>query len=84
MVPVEGRINCKSQVGFFYLLWSSKAPAKQYLGSSAREPRVRLGEHMRNIENRRLNKAVAKHLYDIGNSASDLIFVPLKKIKSSN
>ena len=84
VVPVEGRLNCKSQGGFLYLLWSSKAPAKQYLGSSAREPRVRLGEHRRDIENRRLNKAVAKHFNDTGSTAADLVFVPFKRIKSSD
>ena len=36
------------------------------------------------MENRRLNKAVAKHFFDTVSSASDLVFVPFKRIKSSN
>ena len=32
----------------------------------------------------RLNKAVAKHFYDTGSTAADLVFVPFKRIKSSN
>ena len=66
------------------MLWISKASANQYLGISARETWVRLSKHRRDIENRRLNKAVAKHFYDTGSSASDLMFVPFKKIKSSD
>ena len=62
VIQVEGRINCKTNCGYLYLLWSSKAPNKQYIGSSSREPRFRLGEH-RDIENGRLDKAVFKHFF---------------------
>ena len=67
-----------------YLLWSSKAPNKQYIGSSSREPRFRLGEHRRDIQNGRLDKAVAKHFSDTNSSVKDLVFIPFKKIKSSD
>ena len=60
-IPVEGKINCKSPGGHLYLLWSSKAPAKQYLGNSSREPRERLKEHRRDIINGKVEKAVPKH-----------------------
>ena len=84
VVQVEGKMNCKTRGGYLYLLWSSKAPAKQYIGSSDREPRVRLGEHRRDIENVRLDKAVPKHFYDTRSTAADLIFVPFKRIKADD
>ena len=30
-IPVQGRINCKTE-GFLYILWSAKRPDMQYLG----------------------------------------------------
>ena len=49
--------NNLQEGGFLYLLWSTKAPAMQYLGSSEQEPVRRLGGHKGDIENRRLKKA---------------------------
>ena len=83
-VQVEGRITCKTAGGYLYLLWSKKAPAKQYLGSSAREPRQRLAEHRRDVAGGRVDKAVAKHFADTNSREEDLVFVPFKKIRSSN
>ena len=83
-IMVEGTINCKTRGGFLYLLWSSKAPTKQYLGSSIREPRSRLGEHKRDILNKKVNKAVAKHFQDTGSKVEDLVFVPFKRLKCSD
>ena len=48
---VEGKLNCKTREGYLYLLWSSKAQAKLYVGSSDRQPGVRLEEQRRDIEN---------------------------------
>ena len=42
-ISVEGRTDYKTKGGFLYLLWSSKVPAVQNLGSSEQEPRRRLG-----------------------------------------
>ena len=83
-IPVEGRINCKTGGGFLYLLWSEKDPGKQYLGSSGQEPRRRLGSHKSDIENQRLNKAVAKHFFETKSTVKDLRFVPFKKLKSKD
>ena len=83
-IPVEGRINCKTGGGFLYLLWSRKDPGKQYLGSSTQEPRRRLGSHKSDIENQRVNKAVAKHFVDTKSTVQDLRFVPFKKLKSKD
>ena len=83
-IVIEGLINCKTKGGYLYLLWSSKAPAKQYLGSSSREPRLRLGEHKGDIRNKRTNKAVAKHFHDTGSTIKDLVFVPFKRVKSTD
>ena len=83
-IPVEGRINCKTQGGFLYLLWSSKAPALQYLGSSMQEPRRRLGAHKSDIENGRMNRAVAKHFHDTNSTVKDLVFVPFKQIRAGS
>ena len=83
-IPVEGRLNCKTQGGFLYLLWSKKAPAMQYLGSSEQEPVRRLGGHKGDIENRRLKKAVAKHFFDTKSAVEDIVFVPFKRLKSGN
>ena len=52
-------------------MWSSKVPAKKYLGSSCREPRVRLIEHKGDIQNVRLDKAVAGHLKKTKSTVSD-------------
>ena len=83
-IPVEGRINCKSSGGHLYLLWSSKDPTKQYLGSSNREPRERLREHRRDIINQRLEKAVPKHFLGLRSNEDDIVFAPFKRIRSSN
>ena len=73
IIPVEGKINCKTRGGFLYMLWSRKAPAMQYLGSSEQEVRKRLGQHKGDIQNRRLNKAVAKHFQDTKSTVADLV-----------
>ena len=70
--------------GLLYLLWSSKAPRKQYLGSCIREPRDRLGEHRRDILNKKMDKAVAKHFHETGSSVADIVFVPFKRIKCND
>ena len=62
IIPVEGKINCKTKVGFLYVLWSRMVPGMQYLGSSEQEVRKGLGQHKGVIQNLRLNKAVAKRL----------------------
>ena len=49
VIPVDGRINCKTTWGFLYLLWSAKAPDRQYLGSSGQIPGERLGQHRRDM-----------------------------------
>ena len=67
-----------------YLLWSGKAPKKQYLGSSSREPRERLKEHRGDIINGRLEKAVPRHFEDIRSTEDDIVFAPFKRIRSSN
>ena len=82
VVPIEGRINCKMKGGYLYLLWSKRVPAIQYLGSSYREPRVRFGEHRRDIIDRNEEKAVSKHFLDTNSTADDLVFVPFKKVRS--
>ena len=83
-VPIEGRINCKLKGSYLYLLWSRKVPAIQYLGSSFREPRVRFGEHRRDIMDRNEEKAVSKHFVDTNSTVDDLVFVPFKRIRSNN
>ena len=59
-------------------------PAIQYLGSSFREPRVRFGEHRRDIIERNKEKAVSKHFVDTNSTVDDLVFVPFKRIRSNN
>ena len=81
-ILVEGCLNCKTR-RFLYLLWSRKAPDKVYLGSCSREPRDRLREHRRDIENNTEEKAVAKHFMDTNSYAEDLVFRHIKKVKSS-
>ena len=83
VVPVEGKLNCSSK-NFIYLLWSVKDPSKQYCGSSGREVRRRCGEHRRDIENDLVTKAVPNHFHTIGSGVKDLVFVPFKKIFSSD
>ena len=67
-IAIEGVINCKTKGGFLYLLWSSKAPMKQYLGSCIREPRDRSWEHRRDIGHNKKDKALAKHCHETGNT----------------
>ena len=81
-ILVEGKLNCKTR-GFLYLLWSRKAPDQVYLGSCCREPRDRLGEHRRDIENNREEKAVVEQFIRSNSYAEDLIFRPIKRVKSS-
>ena len=80
---MEGLINCKTEGGFLYLLWSKKAPHQQYLGSCSREPRERLGEHRRDIING-INKAIPIHFRETRSSVDDLVFVPFKRIRSKS
>ena len=81
---MEGSITCKTRGGYLYLLWSKKVPAKQYLGSSASEPRRRLGEHRQDIEGGRVEKAVTKHFADTHSTKDDPVFIPFKRVRSSN
>jgi hypothetical protein len=79
VIPVEGRLNCKTKGGFLYLLWSAKAPALQYLGSSGQTPGERLAGHRSDINNG-AQKAVAEHFRATGSRVEDLIFIPFKRI----
>ena len=81
-IQVEGQLNCKTQ-GFLYLLWSRKAPDQVYLGSCCREPRDRLGEHRRDIENNRIEKAVPELFVNTHSYVEDIVFRPFKRVKSS-
>ena len=45
IIQIEEGLNCKTQGGIPYLLWSKKAPVMQYLGSSEQEPVRLLGGH---------------------------------------
>ena len=47
-------------------------------------PRRRLGGHKGDIENQRLNKAVAKHFHDTKSTVKDLVFVPFKRLRSND
>ena len=66
------------------MLWSTKAPAMQYLGSSEQEPVRRLGGHTGDIENRRFKKAVVKHFFDTKSTVEDIVFVPFKRLRSGS
>jgi hypothetical protein len=83
VIPVEGNINCKTTGGFIYLLWSSKAPAVQYLGSSGQTPGARLTQHRRDIMNG-AQKAVAEHFRETRSTEDHLVFRPFKKITHNN
>jgi hypothetical protein len=83
VIPVEGSINCKTTGGFLYLLWSSKAPAVQYLGSSGQTPGARLTQHRRDIMDG-AQKAVAQHFRDTRSTVDHLVFRPFKRITSKN
>jgi hypothetical protein len=81
-IEVKGRMNCKTP-GFIYVLWSKKAPEKAYLGSSCRRPKDRLKEHKDDIEDGKA-VAVADHFYETRSEASDLVFRPVMRVKSSD
>ena len=44
----------------------------------------RLGQHKGDIQNQRLNKAVAKHFHDTRSTVADLVFVPFKLVRSED
>ena len=81
-IKVEGQLNCKTK-GFLYLLWSRRAEDQVYLGSSCREPRERLGEHRRDIENNWVEKAVPQLFVNTHSYVEDLVFRPIKRVKLS-
>ena len=54
-----------------------------YLGSSCREPRDRLGEHKRDIENNEVQKAVPELFVNTHSYVEDLVFRPIKRVKLS-
>ena len=68
------------------MLWSKKAPNKQYLGmgSSGRTHRERLLEYRRDIMNGKVVKAVPKNLNDTRINEEDIVFVLFKIIRISN
>ena len=59
-------------------------PAQQYLGSSAREPRRRFGEHRRDIMDGKVEKAVPCHFANTNSSEDDLVFAPFRRVRSDN
>ena len=79
VVPVEGRITCKTTGGFLYFLWSSKAPDEQYLGSIGQTPGARLLQHRRYILEG-VNKAVPEHFRQTKSTVDHLVFRPVKKL----
>ena len=79
-ITVDSKLTCKTK-SFLYLLWSSKAPQKIYLGSCCREPRERLREHKYDIENER-EVAVSQHFMDTRSQVEDLVFRPFMRVKS--
>jgi hypothetical protein len=83
VIPVEGRINCKTTSGFLYLLWSSKVPNIQYLGSSGQTPGARLRQHRLDIMDG-ADKAVADHFKATRSTVDHLVFRPFKRLVSSD
>jgi hypothetical protein len=81
VIPVEGSINCKTTGGFVYLLWFSKVPNVQYLGSSGQTPGERLRQHRRDIMNG-APKAVAQHFRDTRSTVALLFRVHLNWIRT--
>ena len=81
-VAVEGKLDCKTEGGFLYLLESEKDP-KQYCGQSGARPVDRLSGHIRDISNQ-AKKAVPKHFQETRSSVKDIIFTPIMKIKSAD
>ena len=84
VIPVRGRITCKTEGGFLYFLWSKKDPSRQYLGCSGHKVGTRLGEHRRDILNKIKGKVVAEHFANIKSDVRDLVFVPFMRIRSSD
>ena len=82
VVPVQGRINCKSTGGFLYLVWSRKHP-RQYLGSTGQTPGARLLQHRRDIM-AGADKAVAQHFRETNSSVDDLVFRPFLRLVNSS
>ena len=83
VVQVDGKLDCKTKGGFLYLLWSTKKPSVQYLGSSGQTPGARLLQHRRDIENG-ANKAVAIHFRDTKSTVDHLVFRPFMRLTASN
>ena len=82
-IPVQGRINCKTE-GFLYLLWSEKNPEKQYLGRCSHSVAARLREHRNSIINKMRGKAVPDHFMKLRSTENDLKFVPFIKMRDKN
>ena len=83
IIKIDQEINCKTQGGFLYLLWSEKCPEKQYLGSCLQEPRDRLGQHRRDILNVK-EGAVPEHFRKTNSKVRDLVFVPFRILKNND
>ena len=54
------------------------------MGSSEQEPVRRLGGHKKDIGNKMLKKAVAKHFFNTKSTVEDLVLMPFKRLKSGN
>ena len=83
VIQVEGNINCKTTGGFLYLLWSSKVPNVQYLGSSGQTPGARLRQHRQDIMDG-AEKAVAQHFTATRSTVDHLVFRPFKHLLINN
>ena len=82
-IPVQGRINCKTE-GFLYILWSAKRPDMQYLGKSTKSVATRFTQHRRSIINGEVGKAVPDFFRETRSTEDDLRFVPFMKMKDNN
>ena len=82
-IPVQGRLNCKTE-GFLYVLWSAKKPNMQYLGRCSRSVGARFREHRNSIINKEVGKAIPAYFMKIKSYENDLRFVPFIRMKDKN
>ena len=81
-IKIEDRIDCRTR-SFLYVLESDKDP-HQYTGQSGGIVAKRTLQHVNDIDNVRVEKAVPKHFQDTGSTSENLVMTPFKVIRSAN
>ena len=79
---IQGELNCQTK-GIIYCITCKKC-MMQYVGTSKHTAQTRLSQHVGYIKNKHLAQPTGKHFNSRGHTLSDMSFVILEKVMSSD